>query len=210
MNWWEAGFDVLGHKVLWTDLAGNAGALATVWLAYKRTIWTWPVQLAGTILLFIASVGAHVTGNALKQVLFAVLAVYGWVRWTRGMRDGAPLAVRPATSRERLVLLGAMVAGTLAVAGVFTLFPSLSWNPLPDAYIFVGSAVATFAQSRALTDFWLIWVAVDLVGVPLAFSSGLYVSGAVYAVFFVMVMIGYRGWRREHRRTVEAAEAVRA
>ncbi|MFD0891195.1 nicotinamide mononucleotide transporter, partial [Streptosporangium algeriense] len=68
-----------------------------------------------------------------------------------------------------------------------------------DAYIFVGSAVATWAQGRALVDFWIIWVAVDLVGVPLAFSSGLVVSGAVYGVFFVLVLIGFFNWLKEYR-----------
>ena len=87
MSWTEAGFHVLDQKVLWTDLAGNACALGTLWLAYVRTLWTWPVQLAGSVLLFIASLSAHLTGNALKQVMFGVLAAYGWWRWSRGRRS---------------------------------------------------------------------------------------------------------------------------
>ncbi|ADG88091.1 nicotinamide riboside transporter PnuC [Thermobispora bispora] len=203
MSWAEAGFEVLGQRVLWIDLVGNACALGTVYLAIKRTVWTWPVQLTGTVLLFIASVNAHITGNALKQVLFGVLAVYGWVKWAKGTRDGAALPIRPATARERAALCAAMAVGTVAVALTFTALNArgwhISWAPWPDAYIFVGSAVATWAQGRALVDFWLVWVAVDLVGVPLAFSSGLVVSGLVYGVFLVMVLIGFRGWLRQAR-----------
>ncbi|HEY9521995.1 MAG TPA: nicotinamide mononucleotide transporter family protein, partial [Thermopolyspora sp.] len=87
---------------------------------------------------------------------------------------------------------------TAAVAGVF-LLTGWSWAPWPDAYIFVGSAVATYAQGQALIDFWWIWVAVDIVGVPLAFSSGLVVSGLVYGVFFIMVLIGIRDWLGRYR-----------
>ncbi|WP_067186484.1 nicotinamide mononucleotide transporter family protein [Microtetraspora niveoalba] len=208
MNWVEAGFGVFGQHVRWTDLAGNVCALGTVWLAMRKTIWTWPVQLAGAVLLFAASISAHITGNALKQALFGVLAVYGWIRWSRRTRDGAPLGIRSATPRERVALLAVLAAGTVAVALLFMFLNSrgldVSWAPWPDAYIFVGSAVATWAQGRALVDFWLLWVAVDLVGVPLAFRSGLVVSGAVYAVFFVMVLIGFRDWLRQSR-TLEAA-----
>jgi nicotinamide mononucleotide transporter len=199
MSWLDAGFEVAGQRVLWTDLIGNVAALATVWLAIKRTIWTWPVQLTGAVLLFVASVSAGIAGNALKQVLFGVLAGYGWWKWSRGLRDGGDLPVRPARARERAVLIAVMVAGTAVVAAVFAL-TGWSWAPLPDAYIFVGSAVATYAQSRALVDFWLIWVAVDLVGVPLALMSELWVSGAVYGVFFVLVLIGFRNWLRQYRR----------
>ncbi|GAA4189346.1 nicotinamide mononucleotide transporter family protein [Microbispora amethystogenes] len=203
MSWTEAGFDVYGQHVLWTDLVGNVCALGTVWLAIKKTIWTWPVQLLGSVLLFVASVGAHITGNALKQALFGVLAVYGWVKWSRGTRGGAELPIRSARPGERAALLGLLVAGTVAVALTFTFLNSrgwnISWSPWPDAYIFVGSAAATWAQGRALVDFWIIWVAVDLVGVPLAFSSGLVVSGVVYGLFFLMVMIGFRDWLRQSR-----------
>ncbi|GII67035.1 membrane protein [Sphaerisporangium krabiense] len=207
MSWTTAGFEVFGQHVLWTDLAGNAGALSTVWLAMRRTVWTWPVQLAGSVLLLVASLQAHLTGNALKQVMFGVLAIYGWVRWTRGVRGGHDLRVRPGTDLERAALIAVMVAGTGLVA-LFFAATGWSWAPLPDAYIFVGSAVATYAQGRALIDFWWIWVAVDLVGVPLAFTSGLYVSGVVYGIFFVLVMLGVREWSRQYRtRTPEVAPA---
>jgi nicotinamide mononucleotide transporter len=209
MSWTQAGFPVLGHKVLLTDLVGNACALGTLWLAYIRTIWTWPVQLLGSVLLFVASVSTNITGNALKQVMFGALAAYGWWRWSRGSRGRRDLRVRPATGRERLALIAVMVAGTGLVA-LFFEATGWSWAPLPDAYIFVGSAVATYAQGLALVDFWIMWVIVDLVGVPLAFSSGLVVSGAVYAVFFVMVLIGFRGWLRQYRAQTAGVQGLEA
>ncbi|GAA3699825.1 nicotinamide mononucleotide transporter family protein [Nonomuraea antimicrobica] len=212
MNWLNAGFEVFGTRVLWTDLVGNVAALATVVLAMRRSMWTWPVQFAGSVLLLIASINAQITGNALKQALFAALAVYGWLAWRRGTQDGKPLAVRPAQWWERSLLVGVMLVGT-AVIGLLFYVTGLSWGahePLPkgaflvaaDAYIFVGSALATWAQGRALVDFWIVWVAVDLVGVPLAFSSGLVVSGAVYGVFFLLVLVGFVKWLREYRAAV--------
>ncbi|WP_242892068.1 nicotinamide riboside transporter PnuC [Actinomadura litoris] len=201
MSWLNADFSLFGEHILWTDLIGNVLSLAVVWLAMRKTLWTWPVQLAGALLLLAASLHAHVPGNALKQLLFCVLAVFGWAMWTRGRRRERGLAVRRATLRERAVLLAALAVGTVVVAELFIHLDWLkvAWSPWANAYIFVGSAVATFAQSRALVDFWVIWVLVDLVGVPLALNSGLYVSGAVYGIFFVMVVAGFRNWLRESR-----------
>ncbi|MEU8347032.1 nicotinamide riboside transporter PnuC [Actinomadura geliboluensis] len=201
MNWLGAGFEVFGEHILWTDLTGNVLSLAVVWLAMRKTLWTWPVQLTGALLLLAASLHASVPGNALKQVLFCGLALYGWTMWTRGRRETDAIVVRQATARERAVLLGALVVGTAVVAQLFVHLDWLkvAWSPWANAYIFVGSAVATYAQSRALVDFWIVWVLVDLVGVPLALKSGLYVSGAVYGIFFVMVMVGFNNWLRESR-----------
>jgi nicotinamide mononucleotide transporter len=56
VNWTDAGFDVLHQHVLWTALAGNVAALTTVWLAITKTIWTWPLQVFGSVPLFTASV----------------------------------------------------------------------------------------------------------------------------------------------------------
>ncbi|WP_036567397.1 nicotinamide riboside transporter PnuC [Nocardia sp. BMG51109] len=210
----NAGLQLFGEHILWTDLLGNLLSLAVVWLAMRKTMWTWPVQLAGAALLLAASLDAHVPGNALKQVLFGVLACYGWLSWTRGRRDDHGLLVRPATPRERIVLLAVLVLGTVLVAEMFIHLSRLhiAWSPWANAYIFVGSAIATFAQSRALVDFWIIWMLVDLVGVPLAFHSGLFVSGAVYGIFFVMVLIGFARWRREYRarRALEHAGQMTA
>jgi nicotinamide mononucleotide transporter len=207
-SWTQAGLTVFGEKVLWTDLLGNVFSLATVWLAMRRTIWTWPVQLTGAVLLLVASISAHAPGNALKQVMFLALASYGWVKWLRGIREGSDLPVRPATARERVVLIAALATGTAGVALLFANIGwlQITWSPLANAYIFVGSAVATFAQSRALVDFWIIWVLVDLVGVPLAIKSGLYVSGATYGIFFVLVLAGFRNWLKQYRRQRRCAE----
>ena len=111
-SWAQASVTVFGEKLLWTDILGNVFSLATVWLAIRRTIWTWPVQLTGAVLLFVASVSAHAPGNALKQVMFLLLVSYGWVKWVRGIRETDELPVRPATVRERALLIGALAAGT--------------------------------------------------------------------------------------------------
>ncbi|MEV0584797.1 nicotinamide riboside transporter PnuC [Nonomuraea sp. NPDC050310] len=214
MNWAEAGFHLFGVKVLWTDLVGSLAALVPVFLAMRKSIWNWPIQFVGAILLLIAYANAHLTGSALKNAMMAILAIYGWWKWHQGTQGDQELVIRQATPRERTGLIAAVVGGT-AVFGVFLYLTGLSWGahaPAPesyflvaaDAYIFVGGAVATYAMSKALVDFWIIWLLVDLVGVPLAFKSGLYFNGSVYAIFFVMVLYGFANWRKQSRLTQEA------
>lgn len=213
MSWAHASINVFGLPVRWTDLIGNIFALATVLFAMRKSIWTWPVQFTGAALLFIASISAHVTGNALKQALFGLLAIYGYWKWRQGSEQN-DLAVRPATGRERAGMIAALVLGTAVVTLVFKAF-DLSWYPgapvavvASDAYIFVGGAVATWAQGRALVDFWIVWILVDLVGVPVAVKSGLYVSAAVYGVFFILVIAGFVRWLREYRTRRAGLETV--
>ncbi|MFD0851342.1 nicotinamide mononucleotide transporter, partial [Actinomadura adrarensis] len=69
MNLLNSSFELFGEHVLWTDLIGNVLSLAVVWLAMHKTVWAWPVQLTGALLLLAASLHAAAPGNALKQVL---------------------------------------------------------------------------------------------------------------------------------------------
>jgi len=211
-------FRLGGETVRWSDLLGNLLGLATVALALRRSLWTWPVQITGAILLFGADMAVHLGGTAARQLAVIALAGYGWARWQRARNGGDPaerqsaadtadqapdraaaagggVQVRWATWRERAVLAAAIAAGTAAFAWLLSATHS-SWNPLPDAYIFIGTLAATLAQGRGWVEFWLVWIAVDVVGVPLAFNSGLPVSGFTYVVYFALVLAGLRQWTR--------------
>ncbi len=194
-------FTVGSQAVKWSDLLGNILALATVGFAVRRHMLTWPVQIASCVLLFGANVSVHLGGNAARQVALGVMAGYGWWRWRRGAVGRPDVPVRFATGRERLLLVGALGLGTVAFASLLSATHA-SWAPWPDAYIFIGSLAATFAQARGWVEFWFVWVLVDVVGVPLAVSHGLVVSGAVYAVFFGMCLLGIRDWTIRSRHPI--------
>ncbi|NJP67780.1 nicotinamide mononucleotide transporter [Streptomyces spiramenti] len=199
-------FEALGQTIMWSDMVGNLCGLAALALGWRRSVWTWPVQLLSGLILVFAYASAQLSGGVGKQLLVILVAAWGWQQWRRSGRDSGDgqIEVRFATWKERGVLLALAAGGTAAVGGVFTLWPHLSWNPWPDAYIFVGTLVAMIAQARGLVEFWFAWLLVDIVGVPLAFSSGLAFSGLVYVLYFVLVLWGLRAWwlRTRTRATV--------
>ncbi|MFI1306273.1 nicotinamide riboside transporter PnuC [Streptomyces sioyaensis] len=189
-------FTAFGQHVIWSDTIGNTIGLAALALGWRRSIWTWPAQFLSGVVLVAAYASAHLSGGVGKQLLVIGVALWGWRQWQRGRQqaqDGS-IAVRFAGCRERVLLVAGTALGTAAVGGLFTLYPQLSWNPWPDAYIFVGTLAAMVAQARGLVEFWFAWLLVDVVGVPLAFSSGLAFSGLVYVVYLALVVWGMRDW----------------
>ncbi|MFF2654425.1 nicotinamide riboside transporter PnuC [Streptomyces sp. NPDC058045] len=212
MNWLDSlnseAFALFGQHIKWSDMTGNVIGLIALALGWRRSIWTWPAQLFSGVILLAAFAGAHLSGSAGKQLVVITVAVFGWIQWNRGRgqaQDGS-IAVRFATWRERAALLGAAAAGTLAVGALFTAVPTLSWDPWPDAYIFVGTVVAMYAQARGMVDFWFAWLLVDAVGVPLNFANGFAFSGFVYVIYGALVLWGLRDWwlrsREDTRRPV--------
>lgn len=212
-----AELEIAGHAIAWREIVGNLFGFAAAIGGMVRRVWAWPVGILGNALLFTVFMGFwfanpqehSLVGQAARQVFFILTACYGWWRWRRlreaaGAGSGPAIVPRWATGRERLgYLLGAAVAIVVAqwvLSRVGAGWPAPDWYYWADAWIFVGSMVATYAMARGWTDFWLAWIAVDLVGVPLLWHSGYYPSAILYAVYGGLVMVGFLVWRRASRR----------
>jgi len=60
--------------------------------------------------------------------------------------------------------------------------------------------VATYAMARGWNDFWLAWIAVDLVGVPLLWHNQYYPTAILYVVYGGLVVWGFFVWLSASRR----------
>ncbi len=211
---------IAGHAILWREIAGNLVGLASAVGATRRQVWAWPVGMVANVLLFTVFFGvafqnpqgATLFGQAARQLLFIGVSVVGWRRWwlarqASGMLASGPVraAVRPrwATGRERGLAIG---LSAIAVALCTWLFATLgagwqapAWYYLADSWIFVGSALATITMALGRTDFWLCWIAVDVVGVPELLHFHFYPSAALYLVYLGFVLWGVMVWARLSR-----------
>ncbi|MPQ98852.1 nicotinamide riboside transporter PnuC [Modestobacter sp. I12A-02628] len=212
MGWLlDASVHVLGADILWREVIGNTVGLASAVLGMRRVTAAWPVGILANVLLFTVFLGGvfdtpqdtDLYGQAGRQVFFAAVGAYGWWRWHRN-RDGGPAVVpRWASGQERLSLLAATVAG---VAVAYAVLDRLgSYGPLADAWIFVGSLLATYGMARGYVEFWLVWIAVDAVGVPLLLDAGYYPSALLYAVYGGFCAWGFLTWRRLQRPSAPGA-----
>ncbi|GAA4907929.1 nicotinamide mononucleotide transporter [Stackebrandtia albiflava] len=201
------GLTLLGQHASWAELVGQVAAVTVVLLAARRTLWVWPVQILATVLLFMVYADADMGGLRDRQIVILLISAYGWWAWWRHRRDVFGLPVRRATRTEWAIMAAVMVVGT-AVYALYLAWRGDSWGPIPDAWIFVGTIVAFAAQARGLVEFWLVWLAVDAVGVPFQMMAGLWFSALVYVVFAFLVVRGYLAWNRMARENVAARLAT--
>ncbi|PMC75325.1 MULTISPECIES: nicotinamide riboside transporter PnuC [unclassified Brachybacterium] len=204
-----------GQFLMLREVLGNVFGLLSALGGMRRKIWAWPVGIIGNVLLLTVFLGSlfgdasHVDllGQAGRQVMFIATSVYGWVRWHRTKESGAGTAVEPewASWGTRALLIAAMVGGTAALTPLFRALGS--YEPVwADAWIFMGSLLATYGMAKGWVEFWLIWVAVDIVGVPLLLSAGYYASAFMYLFYGVFTLTGFFVWWRVRRRREDAPE----
>ncbi|QWF20274.1 nicotinamide mononucleotide transporter family protein [Nocardioides sp. LMS-CY] len=195
------------------EVVGNGFGLASALLGMRRLVWAWPVGLVGNVLLFTVFVSGELSGavteplwgQAGRQVMFAAVSAYGWWRWqhSRGAADGGAITPRWASGGERLLLAG------LAVVGYALAYEVLqhigSWGPGTEAWILTGSLLATYGMARGWVEFWLVWIAVDVVGVTTLIQAGYYPTAAMYLFYGGFCVAGFLTWWRVQRRTVATA-----
>ncbi|MEV8026859.1 nicotinamide riboside transporter PnuC [Cellulosimicrobium funkei] len=219
----DAQLTIGDQHLLWREIVGNGFGLASALGGMRRKVWAWPVGIVGNLLLLTVFLGAvfatpnpvNLLGQAGRQVMFVVVSVYGWVQWRRtqarlGDADadshGVAVVPRWASWRQRAFLVVALVGGTALLTPVFRALES--YEPVwADAWIFMGSLLATYGMAKGWVEFWLIWVAVDVVGVPLLISAGFYASAFMYVFYGAFTLVGFFVWWRVNRRAAAAAEA---
>ncbi|MGZ0152046.1 nicotinamide riboside transporter PnuC [Kribbella sp. WER1] len=208
---------IAGSPVLVREIVGNVFGLASALFGMRRLVAAWPVGIVGNVLLFTVFVGGifdtpqdkDLWGQAGRQVFFALISLYGWYRWYQTRHHGSAQAVQPrwATARQRLELLG---IGVVVYAIAYFVLKALgSWGPQWDAWILTGSILATYGMARGFVEFWLIWVAVDVVGVPLLVQAKFYPSATMYVVYGLFCVLGFASWWKiQNRERAAAPEAV--
>ncbi|MEP7159469.1 MAG: nicotinamide riboside transporter PnuC [Dermatophilaceae bacterium] len=220
MDWLAQLFDakitIAGYPLFWREIIGNVFGFASAIGGMRRRVWAWPIGIVGNVILFTVFFGTALSledgrhplfGQSARQVFFIATSVYGWWRWRSSrqgrVQDGPAITPRWATGVERaryLVLWVALVVVAQAVfAAVGAGWPAPRWYYWTDAWIFTGSIIATYAMARGWTDFWLCWIGVDLVGVPLLWHSQYYPSAVLYAVYGGLVLYGFFVWLRVSR-----------
>ncbi|WP_327110517.1 nicotinamide riboside transporter PnuC [Nocardia sp. NBC_01730] len=215
----DAELHIAGSEILWREVIGNGFGLASAIGGMRRRVWAWPIGITGNALLFTVFVGGvfhtpqqlNMAGQAGRQLMFIAVSVYGWWSWYRHASRGAGLEHRGvdprwATARERLVLVLAMLAGTAVFAQLFERLHS--YGPWAEAWIFTGSVLATYGMARGLAEFWLMWIAVDVVGIPLLVRAGYYPSATMYLVYAGFVAWGFLVWKRSMRPSAETARPL--
>lgn len=179
---------------VWEWVAALFG-IVSVYLNTRQNPWGWSTGLVNVALYAVLYYQGTLYALAGLQVFYAAISIYGWYQWVRGGEDRTGLVV---TRARPLLNLGLGVAAVLGSAGLGWY---LDWftpdqQPYFDAGLTVFGLVGQWMMARKYLESWLIWVAVNLVSVPLFVVRGELPTALQYAVFLGLAVSGLRQWHR--------------
>jgi nicotinamide mononucleotide transporter len=190
-------FTALATQISNAELVGFATGAGCVWLAARENALNFPLALVNAAMFGLLFVDKKLYGDAALQAMFFSLNLYGAWRWWRGDGDHHPLQV------SRLSLRGWLAVAVATVVAVPLLRAALvaagGAAPFWDAVITSLSVIAQVLLNRKTLENWALWIAVDLVSIPLYISKGLLLTALLYGVFLLMCIGGWMSWRRSWR-----------
>ena len=180
--------------MFWIEAVAVVFGLACVWLTIRQNIWCWPTGLVQVCLFIFIFYYAKLYSDLILHGVYVVLQIYGWHHWLHGGRDRAKLSVSWLGNRKSMEWGAAVLAATVVWGYVMA-----SWTdaavPYGDAFTTAASLAAQWLMARKRLESWLFWIAVDVVAVGVYLYKALYLTAGLYAVFFVLAIMGYRAWR---------------
>ncbi|MES2339120.1 MAG: nicotinamide riboside transporter PnuC [Pseudomonadota bacterium] len=182
----------------WVEWVAAALGLVCVALAVRRNLWNYAFGVASTGLLAIVVFDARLYSQALLQLFFVAINLYGFVTWRRAKAADGTVVVERMAVREVAVWLAAGIVATVAWGlGMDRLTDAA--QPLLDAAIAVTSVIAQLLLARRKLENWLLWIAVDIASIPLFAGQGLGIVAGLYVVYLALAVWGLIDWRRAMR-----------
>jgi nicotinamide mononucleotide transporter len=171
--------------------------LANIGLLVRRSLWNYPFGIAMVSLYGFIFFEQKLYSDALLQIFFLALNIYGWLNWNR-TRTQAGVPVRWLGPRGFLIWAGTGIAASLAW-GFLMHRQTDAAAPFWDASVAMLSVLAQLLLARRYIDNWVWWIVVDCLAIPLYWSKGLHLTAGLYAVFLALSIAGLAEWIRARR-----------
>jgi nicotinamide mononucleotide transporter len=165
-------------------------------LAARENKWCWWFGLVSVILYFFLFLRVRLYSDAILQVFYAAMSVYGWFSWNRSEDRLEHIAITTWPAKNHLL---AILSGFL-----FALLWGKIWSqfgaalPYIDAFTTVFAVITTFMVARKVLENWLYWIVIDLVATGVYINREMYLTAFLFLIYTFIALSGWLRWRKDY------------
>ena len=182
------------------EILGTIVGLLYLWLEYRASIYLWVASVVMPAIYLIIYYDAGLYADFGINIYYLIIAIYGWAAWRYGFSIGRgsegrelPISHTPA---RRWLPLAAITGVVFAVIAWVLINLTDSTVPYADAFTTALSVVGMWMLARKYIEQWWVWLVVDVASVALYIYKDLYFTAALYALYAVVAVFGYRKWKK--------------
>ncbi len=196
------------------EIAGTVIGLVYLWLEYHASIYLWIAGIIMPAIYIFIFYHSGLYADCVFNVYYLLAAVYGLVLWAKNTKpkkvitadeiDGGIISqtigngITSIFDSKKSILSNVTLVFVLLFLLIAIALDNLTdstvpwWNALNSSLSIVGM----WMLAKKYVEQWWLWIAADIVCAGLYIHTELYFTAALYALYTIIAVFGYRKWRK--------------
>jgi len=177
------------------ELIGAIIGLVYIILEYRASWWLW---IAGIVMsLFYIYIFAKVNcyAWALTYLYYLGANIYGIIVWKRNSSENSYSGISNLPKKYYPKLLAIIFLLTPLIAFVLIRYTN-TLIPVSEAFSTALSVIGMWLLAKKYLQHWCVWMVVNAIYVIANWWLGLYFSAILFAVYFVVSVLGLVRWSK--------------
>ena len=178
--------------------------IASVWYAKKEHILVFPTGIISTAIYVYICYQFTLYGDLIINIYYTLMSIYGWYMWMRLVK-GEHIEITTLSNTDILKAIGIFVSTALFVVFVYLYFNR--FDRITDYFDTFTTGIffaAMWLMANKKIEHWLLWIAGNIISIPLYFIKGLGFSGIQFTIFLILAYLGYKAWKKNLNNSLQA------
>lgn len=209
-------------NILLEFIAAVFGVMSVVY-AKKENILVFPTGIVSTALYVYLLAQWALYGDLIINIYYTIMSIYGWYMWSRIVDDKQHhLPISTTNNIDKLKTFGIFLFTSIFVIAIYrhynvmpnhlNFIESVDYavtnltsgnledfrktTPFLDTFTSGIFFAGMWLMANKKVENWLLWIAGNVVSIPLYFVKGYGFTGIQYAIFLFLAFQGYITWKK--------------
>ncbi|MGL5958220.1 MAG: nicotinamide riboside transporter PnuC [Phocaeicola sp.] len=180
------------------EYIGTLVGLIYLWLEYKASVYLWIASVIMPAIYLFVYYEAGLYADVGINVYYLLAAVYGWINWQSKQNNGSTQSELPITQMPLRYYLPLGIICTTCFFAIVYLLKNYTDSTVPwlDSFTTALSIAGMWMLAKKYIEQWWVWLIVNLVCTGLYIYKGLEATAALYGLYAIITLLGYRKWKR--------------
>lgn len=175
----------------WLEIVASGMNYAATFLSIRQRRFFYLIGIGASAIYATVYGQAGLLASAVLSMYLTISLIYGYFRWGKDKKSRPVHHLSWKWAPVYVIVTAAFWFG--AWLTVRALGGEL---PFWDAWILVLTILAQFLLDNKVIETWIVWTAVNIIGVILYFNIGLYFAAVQQLLFGVANLWGWMSWKR--------------
>jgi len=203
-------------------LAALFGVIS-VFYARKENILVFPTGIVSTAIYVYLLSQWSLYGDLIINVYYTLMSIYGWYQWHKVVGDNqGHIMISRTNTKDKLQAFGIFIFTSVFVIFVYRYYNVMpnhlgfsesvfyAWErfssgnlqdfrsvtPFLDTFTTGVFFAAMWLMANKKIENWTLWIAGNIVSIPLYFVKGYGFTGIQYIIFLILAIMAYFSWRK--------------